>query len=113
MVQVGGERRKAYRVPVTDLRVRVVGYGREFTARDLSVNGIGFLQEDSPFKLAQMLRLDLLDGDEAVVQGLAAIVARVGMGVVGCAFLKMDEAMQGSVEALILSKQEERQASGV
>ncbi len=113
MMRVGKERRRAYRISVMDLRVRIIGYGREFVARDLSVSGIGFLREDSPFKLAQMLQMDLLDGDEVVVQGLTGIVARVGMGVVGCAFLKMDEATLDSVASLVLRKQEEREGSKV
>lgn len=107
MRQVGRERRRAYRIPATGLRVRVIGYERDFEAKDVSVSGIGFLQGANPFKLAQVLRLDVLENGRVVVEGLPAIVARMGLGVVGCAFLRLDEAAQENLERLLLRKREE------
>jgi len=105
MRQVGRERRRAYRVAAPGLRVRVIGYGREFEATDLSVSGIGFLQHGEPFKLAQTLKFDLFNGDGLALQNLPAIVARVGPDVAGCVFLGMDEGQQEGVVELVLRLQ--------
>ncbi|EGJ48715.1 hypothetical protein Desaf_0359 [Desulfocurvibacter africanus subsp. africanus str. Walvis Bay] len=40
---VGKERRRAYRISVPELRVRVAGYEYDFKAWDLSILGIGFM----------------------------------------------------------------------
>lgn len=105
---VGKERRRAYRVSVPDLRVRVAGYEYDFNALDLSVLGIGFMYGANPFKLAQILRLDLLEHGAAVVIGVDAIVSRMGSGVVGCAFLRLQASQQKAVESLVLRMQAER-----
>lgn len=105
---VGKERRRAYRVPVPDLRVRVAGYEYDFNAWDLSILGIGFMYGANPFKLAQILRLDLLEHGVVIVPGVEAIVSRMGAGVVGCAFLKLQASQQKAVESLVLRMQSER-----
>jgi hypothetical protein len=102
---VGKERRRAYRISVPELRVRVAGYEYDFKAWDLSVLGIGFTYGANPFRLAQILRLDLLEHGDILVSGVDSIVSRMGAGVVGCAFLRLNASQQSAMEALVLRMQ--------
>ncbi|WP_027366281.1 PilZ domain-containing protein [Desulfocurvibacter africanus] len=105
---VGKERRRAYRIYVPELRVRVAGYEYDFKAWDLSILGIGFMYGANPFRLAQILRMDLLEHSGIILSGVDAIVSRMGAGVVGCAFLRLQASQQSAVEALVLRMQAER-----
>ncbi len=105
---VGKERRRAYRVSVPELRVRVSGFEYDFKAWDLSVLGIGFMHGANAFKLAQMLRLDLLEHGSIIVPDVEAIVSRMSSDVVGCAFLRLRASQQRAVEELVLRMQAER-----
>jgi hypothetical protein len=101
----GKERRKAYRVPITNMKVRVQGLKEKFPARDISVTGISFDGLDRPFKMGKGVVVDVLDGPRTVVSGLTMKIMHYTKGFVGGQFVKLTREQEDTLHSMVLAIQ--------
>ena len=95
--------RRAYRIHVPGLRVKVEGKPMDFPNRDLSATGVG-LVVSRPIIKGQVYKVSLFLKGELVVSGLKLKVVRNGEGYAGCRFIDPDRRQSKVLHSLVLEE---------
>lgn len=99
-------KRRAYRVPVRGVSIKVHGFSSLFPVVDLSVTGLAFRDDSQSFTLGQLFQFDLFIKDKVWVNGVEGKVVRTwNKAMVGCSFAALTRSQEQMLDRLNLEIQ--------
>ena len=110
--------RKAYRISLPGLVVRIKKNNQFYVVKDISACGLAFrpLSKDEDFQVDQVVRLSLIFKKRLIVKELLAKVVRRQEKIVACEFIELDHRQEYRLDKFVLEVQKEminkKKASG-